>query len=284
MASRPHSQGRETMDRRRLHGQVAWVSGAASGMGEAVAGLFATEGARVALVDVQSDRGQAVAERIVDHGGEAIFLECDVASEDQVRMSLDRTVQEFGGLQAIVNCAGVVHVRLLHEYSEQEWDRLMGINLKSIFFSLKHGLAHLRKNQQSYMVNIGSIGSFIGQAKTPAYTTSKHAVLGLTRSITLDYAADGLRCNCVCPGITDTPMLRFHLNTMPDPEGALAQRLRRVPIGVALTPEHIAKAVLYLCCEDSAGITGTSLAVDGGYLSAGEWECSATSSNNPDEI
>ena len=271
------------MDRKRLQGQVAWVSGAASGMGEAVAELFAAEGAKVAVVDVQSERGQRVAERIAAKGGEAVFLQCDVASEDQVRMSIDSTVQQFDGLQAIVNCAGVVHVRLLHEYSEQEWDRLMGINLKSIFFSIKHGLAHLRKNQRSYMVNIGSIGSFIGQAKTPAYTTSKHAVLGLTRSIALDYAVDGLRCNCVCPGITDTPMLRFHLNTTPDPETTLAQRVRRVPIGIALTPEHVAKAVLDLSCEDSAGITGTSLAVDGGYLSAGEWECSANLSVNSDE-
>ena len=124
------------------------------------------------------------------------------------------------------------------------------------------------------MVNTGSVGSFIGQAGTPAYTTSKHAVLGLSRSIALDYAADGLRCNCICPGITDTPMLRFHLNTTPDPEGTLSERLRRVPIGVALTPQDIARAVLYFACEDSAGITGTSLVIDGGYTTAAEWETS----------
>lgn len=260
------------MNQKRLNGQVAWISGGASGMGEATAELFATEGAKVAVVDIQVERGNQVVERIVNQGGQAIFLACNVAQEDQVRDSIEQTVAHFGSLQIIVNCAGIVHVAPLHEYSEDEWDDLMGVNLKSIFFSLKHGLVHLRQNQRSYMVNIGSVGSFIGQANTPAYTASKHAVLGLSRSIALDYAADGLRCNCICPGITDTPMLRYHLNTTPDPEATLAKRLRRVPMGIALTPMDIAKAVLYFSCEDSAGITGASLIIDGGYTTAAEWE------------
>ena len=166
----------------------------------------------------------------------------------------------------------MVHVKLLHEYDEADWDRLMGVNLKSIFFSVKHGLPYLRRNPRSYVVNVGSISSFVGQAATPAYTASKSAVLGLTRSIALDYAALGLRCNCVCPGITDTPMLREHLNKTPDPEATLAERLRRVPMRSPLTPDDIARAVLYLSCEDSAGVTGTSLVVDGGYLAAAEWD------------
>jgi len=241
-------------------------------MGEAAAELFAAEGAKVVVVDIQAEEGNRLVERIVSQGGQEVFHECDVSREDSLRDSIEQSVVEFGGLQIIVNCAGIVHVGRLHEYAEDEWDYLMGVNLKSIFFSLKHGLPHLRRNQRSYMVNIGSVGSFIGQANTPAYTTSKHAVLGLSRSIALDYAADGLRCNCICPGITDTPMLRFHLNTMPDPEGALADRLRRVPMGTALTPMDIARAILYFCCEDSAGITGTSLVIDGGYTTAAEWE------------
>ena len=260
------------MNQKRLNGQVAWISGGASGMGEATAELFATEGAKVAVVDIQVERGNQVVERIVNQGGQAIFLACNVAQEEQVRDSIEQTVAHFGGLHIIVNCAGIVHVAPLHEYSEDEWDDLMGVNLKSVFFSLKHGLVHLRRNQRSYVVNIGSVGSFIGQANTPSYTASKHAVLGLSRSIALDYAADGLRCNCICPGITDTPMLRYHLNTTPDPEATLAKRLRRVPMGIALTPMDIAKAALYFSCEDSAGITGTSLVIDGGYTTAAEWE------------
>jgi NAD(P)-dependent dehydrogenase (short-subunit alcohol dehydrogenase family) len=259
---------------RRLDGQTAWISGAASGIGEATARLFAAEGARVALVDVQAERGGAVERSIRSTGGEALFLPCDVASEDAVRTAIKETVGRYGGLQVIVNCAGVVHGRPLHEYAAEDWDRLMAVNVRGIFFSLKHGLVHLRRNRSSAMVNVGSISSFVGQASTPAYTASKFAVLGLSRSIALDYAADGVRCNCVCPGITDTPLLRHHLKAAPDPAAALASRLHRVPIGRVLTPDDIARAVLYLSCDDSAGVTGTSLIVDGGYLAAAEWETS----------
>ncbi len=257
---------------KRLENQVAWVSGAASGMGAGIARLFAQEGAAVAIIDVQVAKGEAIAAEIRASGGRATFIECDVRREDQVKSSIEQAVKEFGGLSSIVNCAGIVQVTLLHELEVADWDRLMDINVKSIFLSIKHGLAHLKKNARSYVVNIGSIGSFIGQGKTPAYTTSKGAVLSLSQSIALDYAADGVRCNCVCPGITDTPMLREHLDKSPDPEATLAARLRRVPMGIPLLPEHIAKAVLYLSCEDSVGVTGTSLVVDGGYLTAAEWE------------
>ena len=256
----------------RLANQVAWISGAASGMGEAIARLFGREGAAVGLADIQSAKGEKVAVEIHASGGKALFTECDVRNEDAVKSSIEQTAQKFGGLHIIVNCAGIVQVRQLHELEVKDWDRLMDINLKSIFLSIKHGIGYLRQNRRSYVVNIGSVGSFVGQSSTPAYTASKGAVLMLSKSIALDYAADGLRCNCVCPGITDTPMLREHLNMNPDPEAALRDRLRRVPIGISLTPDDIAKAVLYFSCEDSAGITGTSLIADGGYLTAAEWQ------------
>jgi NAD(P)-dependent dehydrogenase (short-subunit alcohol dehydrogenase family) len=215
----------------RLEGKVAWISGGASGMGEGVAKLFAKEGAKVAVVDIDERHGRRVVDEILAAGGQR-----------------------------------------LEDYSEAEWDQLMGINLKSIFFSIKHGIGHLRKSSRTYMVNIGSIGSFVGQPSTPAYIASKGGVMQLSRTIAIDYAADGLRCNCVCPGITDTPMLRFHMRSMPDPAAALAKRLTRVPMGVALTPDDIARNVLYLCTEDSAGVTGTSLIVDGGYLAVAEFD------------
>ncbi|MBV7327612.1 SDR family oxidoreductase [Chloroflexi bacterium TSY] len=228
------------MTQKRLDGQIAWVSGAASGMGEAIAELFAAEGACVALVDIQVDQGQEIERRIIQRGEQALFVECDVAQEKSVRHSITRTVEQFGGLNILVNCAGIVQVTPLHESSEAEWDHLMGVNVKSIFLSLKHGIEYMRRGARSYVVNIGSVSSFVGQANTPAYITSKHAVLGLSRAIALDYAADGLRCNCICPGITDTPLLRYHLSKEPDPGAALANRLRRVPMGIALMPHDIA--------------------------------------------
>lgn len=255
----------------RLRNKVAWISGATSGIGEATARLFASEGARVALAGVKLSLSRTLAAELNAQGREALPLACDVSKEQQVRDSIRKTIEHFGQLDIVVNNAGIVHIKPLHKYTEREWDHVMDVNLKSMFFAIKHAIPHLRRSKRSCIVNVGSISSFVGQPLTPVYTTSKHAVLGLTRSIALDYAGDGVRCNCVCPGITDTPMLREHLNVNPDPEAALRQRLRRVPMGVALTSHDIAKAVLYFSCEDSAGITGTSLIIDGGYLAAAEW-------------
>jgi NAD(P)-dependent dehydrogenase (short-subunit alcohol dehydrogenase family) len=256
---------------KRLEGSVAWISGATSGIGEAAARLFAEEGAKVALIGRRVELAQAIVADIEAAGGEAIAVKCDVASETAIRDSVDATVKAFGGLNILVNNSGMVDVRMLHEYTVDQWDRVMNVNLRSMFLSFREAYPHLVKNKRSYVVNVGSISSFVGQAVTPVYTATKHAVLGLSRNLAVDYAADGIRCNCVAPGITDTPMLREHLNRTPDPEATLHARLRRVPTGAALTPLEVAKSILYFSCEDSAGITGTSLIVDGGYLTAAEW-------------
>jgi len=256
----------------RLDGKVAWISGATSGIGEATARLFAQEGAKVCLVGRRLALSRRIAAQLKGAGGEALPLACDVSKEQEVRNSLREAVKHFGRLDIVVNNAGMVHIKQLHKYTEREWNQVMDVNVTSMFFAAKHALPHLRKADRGYIVNVGSISSFVGQALTPVYTTTKHAVVGLTKSIALDYAADGIRCNCVCPGITDTPMLREHLNAQPDPEGALATRLRRVPMGVALTPHDVAKTILFLSCEDSSGVTGASIIIDAGYLTAAEWE------------
>jgi len=256
----------------KLSGKVAWISGATSGIGEATARLFAREGAKVVLVGRRLPVARRLANELKQEGFEALAVGCDVANESQVRESIKATVLRFKGLDIMVNNAGMVHIKALHKYTKSEWDRVMGVNLASMFFAVKHGWPHLRRAGQSWIVNVGSISSFVGQAMTPVYTTSKHAIVGLTKSIALDYAAEGVRCNCICPGITDTPMLREHLNVQPDPEAALATRLRRVPMGRALTPRDVAKSILFLSCEDSAGITGTTLTIDAGYLTAAEWD------------
>ncbi len=255
----------------RLENQVVWISGATSGIGEATARLFAREGAKVAIVGRRLALGRRIAAEINAAGGEAFAIACDVSKERQVAESIRRTVARFGGLDILINNAGMVHIKPLHQYTEREWDHVMDVNVKSVFFATKHGLPHLRRRGRGYIVNVGSISSFVGQALTPVYTTTKHAMVGLTKSIALDYAADGIRCNCICPGITDTPMLREHLDTQPDPEAALTARLRRVPMGVPLTPDDVARGILFLSCEDSSGITGTTLVIDAGYLTAAEW-------------
>lgn len=259
----------------KLSGQVAWVTGGASGMGSATAELFASEGASVAVVDVDEALGSEVVDGINDRGGRAMFSRCDVSVEANVRRSIEETVEHFGGLQIIVNCAFNGAAIALHEMTEEQWDTMMAVNVKAIFFSIKHGVAHLTKNAHSYVVNIGSISSFVAQVDTPAYTTTKGAVLLLSRSIAVDYAHLGLRCNCVCPGMTDTPSLSRYYSRVPDGDRILADRVKRVPLNRLIRADEIARSVLFLCCEDSAGTTGTSLTVDGGYLSAAEWNCDA---------
>ena len=256
----------------RLAGKVAWVSGGTSGIGEATAIRCAAEGASVAIIDINKDKGSALEKQLADAGFPAMYVHCDVSSEKDVSSSMAQTVERFGRLDIVVNVAGIVHIKLLHEYDEADWDRLMGVNVKSIFLSTKHAIPHLRKQKKSYIVNMGSISSFVAQSGTPAYTTSKGAVLQLSRSIACDYGAIGLRCNCVCPGITETPLLKHHLSQNGDYDGALKHRLRRVPMTTALSPDNIAQSVVYFACEDSAGITGTSLVIDYGYTCVAEWD------------
>jgi len=265
----------------KLEGKVAWISGATSGIGEATARLFAQEGANVAVIGQRLAWSRRIAAEIKAEGGEALSVACDVSREGQVRDSIHKTVRHFGRLDILINNAGIVQVKPLHQCTEADWNEVMDVNVKSMFFAARHAIPHLRRSGRGCIVNVGSISSFVGQALTPVYTTSKHAIAGLSKSIALDYAADGIRCNCVCPGITDTPMLREHLNAQPDPEAALATRLRRVPLGVALTPEDVARAILFLSCEDSRGITGTTLVIDAGYLAAAEWDTQSRTAFRP---
>ncbi len=255
----------------RLQDKVAWISGANKGIGEGAARLFAKEGAKVAMIGRTTSEGEEIVKQIKAAGGEAFFQKCDVTKPEEIKASIDETIKRYGGLDILVNNAGTVGVKMLHECTIEEWDYLMDLNVKSMFLAFKYAFEHMVKKPMSYVVNVGSISSYVGQDCTPIYTTSKGAVLNLTKSIALDYARYGIRCNCVCPGITETPLLHTHLNTNADPDGALKERLNRVPINRSLTPEDVAKSILYFSCEDSSGITGTSLVVDGGYITCAEW-------------
>ena len=259
---------------KKLEGKVAWVSGANKGIGEGVARLFAEHGAKVAMIGRTPEEGERIAGEICDAGGEAFFIKCDVTEEEQIKDSIKKTVSRYGTIDILINNAGTVGVKMLHEYTTEEWDYLMNLNVRSMFHAFKYAFPYLSRHERSYVVNVGSISSFVGQDMTPVYTTSKGAVLNLSKSIGLDYARYGIRCNCVCPGITDTPLLHTHLNTEKDPAAHYKKRLTRVPMNMPLYPLDVAKACLYFSCEDSSGITGTSLIVDGGYLACAEWDAS----------
>lgn len=264
------------MSGKRLQGRVALVSGAGSGIGQGIAELFAEKGAKVALLELDAAKGRETLTRIQQAGGEALLLRADVSNEDDVRQAVAETLAAYGALHHLVNNAGIVLVKPLEECTGEEWDAVMGVNLKSVFLTVKHSLAALKQAGGeaggATVVNIGSVSSFVGQGQTPSYVASKGAVMMLTKALALDYARFGIRVNCVCPGITDTPLFRYHVSKTPDPEATLASRAARVPLGRFLTPHDIARAVLYLSTEDSAGITGIAHVVDGGYLAAAEWD------------
>lgn len=247
--------------------KMVWISGAAQGIGRGIAEHFAKEGAKVALVDVKRKEGENLETEINAYGGVSRFIFCDVGDEMSIRRSIEKTVDSFGDLHILVNNAAVNFVKPLHELSSEEWDWQMNINLKSCFLSFKYAYPHLKRHEASYVVNIGSVNSFIGQASTPGYNASKGALHLLTKSIAIDYAAEGIRCNLVCPGVTYTPMLQSHVGS----DDVLRARLKRVPIGRSLSPHEIAKTVAYLSCDDSSGVTGTSIVVDGGYTATAEW-------------
>ena len=256
----------------KLSGKVAVVTGAASGIGRASAILFAREGARVTVADIDARRGEQTVAEISANSGEAAFAQVDVAKEIEVRRVVEDTVARWGKIDILFNNAGVVLVKPLEEMTEEEWDRVMAINVKAAFFAVKHVVPHMRRNGGGAILNTGSIGSFFGQLHTPVYIASKGAIALLTKSLALDYGRDRIRVNCICPGITDTPMLREHLGHGAEGEARIRARLSRVPTGQILSPEDVARAALYLACDDSAGITGVLHVIDGGLLAAAEYD------------
>jgi NAD(P)-dependent dehydrogenase (short-subunit alcohol dehydrogenase family) len=246
-----------------FNGQVALVTGAASGMGLATARAFAQAGAAVTLADISKDALQQAVDQIKSIGGNAIAVLCDVADEAQVAVMVERTVTEFGRLDAAFNNAGIqVQSSEVADQSAEDYDRVNAINLRGVWACMKHELQQMRRQGSGAIVNCSSIGGLVGRAELAAYHGSNHGVIGLTRSAALEYAARGIRVNAVCPGTIDTPMVSSMLE-----KGMLAMDdlLRDLPMKRLGKGEEIAHAVLWLCSSGSTFVTGQALAVDGGF-------------------
>jgi NAD(P)-dependent dehydrogenase (short-subunit alcohol dehydrogenase family) len=254
----------------KLNNKVAIVTGAAQGIGLGIARVFVLEGASVILSDLNDAIGLAATVDL--HAGEQVaYTHADITREDDVRRLVATAVERFGRLDIVVNNAGVVAVQTVEESSVEDWDRVMAINVRAIFLTTKHALPHLRASGGGSILNVASVSSFVGQQGTPAYCASKGAALMLTKSLALDYGPERIRVNCICPGITDTPMLRYHARHADDPDTHLRRRLERVPMGAMLYPEDMGRAAAFLCSDEAAGITGASLVVDGGYIACAEF-------------
>jgi len=249
-----------------LKDRVGLITGGASGIGRATALLFCLEGAAVAIVDLDEDGGAAAAEEARTAGGRALFLPGDVSRADDCRRVVAATVAAFGGLDVLCNNAGIIRRADVLATTEAEWDRVMGVNVKSVFLMSREAIPHLAARGGGAIVNTASGWGLKGGAAAAAYCASKGAVVNLTRAMALDHAGQGIRVNAVCPGDTDTPMLRAEAAQLGQPvEEFLAGAAAR-PLGRSARPEEIARAVLYLASEASSFVTGTTLVVDGGGL------------------
>lgn len=242
--------------------QVALVTGAASGMGLATARAFAEAGATVVLADYREDVVQAEAEKLLREGRQAMAVGCDVSDESQIEAMVDRVVAQFGRLDVAFNNAGVMaKIAPIAESTTDEWEHVIGINLRGVWNCMKYELRQMEKQGSGAIVNNASVGAITGNPGIASYISSKHGVVGLTRTAALEYISKGIRVNAVNPGLIDTQIAR---DVVSGDEKAYDDFAKRVPIGRAGTPEEIASAVLWLSSSAASYVVGQAITVDGG--------------------
>jgi len=245
----------------RFEGRSVLVTGAGSGIGASTARLFAREGARVVCADLSEEGAENVAADIREAGGDAIAKPCDVSSRDACREAVAFAVQRHGGLRVLANVAGMGTFRRTEEVPEDEWNRILAVNLSGTFFMSQAALEPLLAQEHSAIVNVASLAGLIGQAYTAAYCASKAGVVSLTKTMAVEYVKQGLRVNCVCPGGVATPILK-HFIPLADGDPDLQRRMALVP--KLAQPEEVAEAIAYLASDVARSVNGTSLPLDYG--------------------
>jgi NAD(P)-dependent dehydrogenase (short-subunit alcohol dehydrogenase family) len=247
--------------------KTAVVSGGASGIGRACAKLLSSAGAKVAILDIDSARGKGVAKEIIDHGGKASFIKCDVSKDKPSKRAIEQTIETYGQIDILVNTAGIITRASILETSEAEWDKIIAVNLKSVYLLSRYSIPRMTQIGGGAIINISSGWGLVGGKDAAAYCASKGAVVLLTKAMALDHGHQNIRVNCICPGDTDTPLLQSEAKALGvDYSQMVKESSDERPLGRIGTPMDIAQAVLFLASNASAFITGSVLVVDGGGL------------------
>lgn len=251
-----------------LAGKVALITGGASGIGRASALLFAREGANLAIADLNHAAAEEIAAEIRHRGGDSTFIAADMTKNDDCARVVRHTIEEFGAIHVLFNNAGIIRRAAVTELSEEDWDRVMAVNVKAMFLMSKHVIPIMQKGGGGSIINMASGWGLSGGPRAAAYCASKGAVVQLTKAMAIDHGRQNIRVNCLCPGDTDTPMLRNEAEQLGETADRFLAEAARRPLGRFGTPEEIAQAALFLASDASSFMTGAALVVDGGGLAS----------------
>ena len=247
----------------RLNNKIAIVTGAGSGIGRACAIALASEGAKVALVARRQDRLASVAREI---GGSALVLPADISKQTEISRVIDQVVSRFGGLNVLVNNAGILHIGTVEQITEEQWDQTFDINVRGLWLLSRSVLPHLRKAGGGSIINVASVLGINGARNRASYAPSKGAVVLLTKCMAIDHGHEKIRVNAICPSFVETDLTAAVVSQAPDPDAVRRERIAVHPIGRLGQPEDIAGMAVYLASDESSWVTGAVFPVDGGYL------------------
>jgi NAD(P)-dependent dehydrogenase (short-subunit alcohol dehydrogenase family) len=250
----------------RLNNKIAIITGAGSGIGAATAVIFAKEGARVVIADIEKNKGMDMVDLIKSNNGEAIFMQVDLTVADSIEKMVKSTMETYGRLDILVNNAGIYLQANAVDTSEKDWNRIMDVNLRGVFLCCKYSIPEMIKGGKGgVIVNVGSEAGIVGIKNQVAYNVSKGGIIALTKSIAVDFAAQNIRVNCVCPGTTETALVKEALIKTSDPKKARRELEMVRPANRLGRPEEIAYGLLYMASDESPYATGAILSIDGGY-------------------